>query len=138
MSLDLNYQSLGVKTTGSSTTVPDNNLAKLMYYLDCVFAVILSDDDTDRYTDYHNYDLLSAEEEQVVLGLVALFNPKIMIKLGLFIIDSRFLLSNKDNEFFEITDSRLGIHVNSEVMIGGVYRKVKNVMFCNNYWINQY
>ena len=60
-----------------------------------------------------------------------------MIKLGLFIIDSSLLPSYKDNQFLEITDSRLGIHVNSEVMIGGVYRKIKNVMICNKHWINQ-
>ena len=29
MSFDLNYQRLDVKTTGSTTTVPDNNLDKI-------------------------------------------------------------------------------------------------------------
>ena len=71
-----------------------------MYYLNCVFAVFEHDDDIDKYKDYHNYDLLSSEEEQVVLSLVALFNPKLMIKLGLFIVDSKFLPSYKDNQFF--------------------------------------
>ena len=73
MSLDLNYQSLNIKKTGTSVTVPDNNFAKLMYYLNCVFGVILSEKNNDKYTDYHNYDLFSSEDEQVVLGLVALF-----------------------------------------------------------------
>ena len=50
MSVNLNYQSLDVKPIGRTVTVPDNNLARLMYYLDCVFTVIQFDQNS-RLTD---------------------------------------------------------------------------------------
>ena len=134
MSLTMGYQSLGVKLTGSTTTVPDNDLAKLMYYLDCVFAVIRYDN-ADRFTDYKNYYLLSSGEEQTVLGLAALFNPKLMIQYSLFIVDPDLVPSGSSNQFFEITDSKIGVHVNSEVMIGGVSRKVLKIMTCTEKWL---
>ena len=135
MSLSMGYESLGVRFTGSSTTVPDNRLARLMYYLDCVFAVIQYDG-AERYTDYHNYYLLSSEEEQTVLGLAALFNPKIMSDLSLFLIGSRFVPSG-GNQFYEVTNDKIGFHINSEVMIGGVSRKVLKVMGCTQDWLDR-
>ena len=134
MSLTMGYQSLGVKLTGSTTTVPNDRVAKLMYYLDCVFAVIRYDG-ADRYTDYKNYYLLSKEEEQTVLGLAALFNPKLMIQNSLFIVDPDLVPPGSSNQFFEITDSKIGVHVNSEVVIGGVARKVLKIMTCTEDWL---
>ena len=136
MSLDMNYQSLGVKMTGSSTTVPDNELAKLMYYLDCVFGVIQFDG-AERYTNYQEYYLLTFDEKKTVLYLAGLFNPKIMVDSYLFLVGSRFVPEGKSNQFFDITDSRIGIHVNSEVMIGGVSRRVLKVMGCTESWLNR-
>ena len=40
MSLTLGYESLKIKMTGTKADVPDNDLAILMYYLLCVFAII--------------------------------------------------------------------------------------------------
>ena len=43
MSLDLQAESLDVKLTGRTVYVPENKIAKLMYYLDCVTGVIQYD-----------------------------------------------------------------------------------------------
>ena len=72
MPVNLNYQSLDVKPIGRTVTFPDNNLARLMYYVDCVFTVIHFDQNS-RLTDYQRY-------------LFALFNPKIISGLSLFIV----------------------------------------------------
>ena len=136
MSLTMGYQSLDVKQIGAHTTVPDNNLAKLMYYLSCVFTVIQFED-SYKYTNYSQYYLLSPEDEQTVLALAALFNPKIMIEASLFIIDPRFCPPGYSNEFYEITNDKIGLHINSEVMIGGVSRKVLKMMACKESWLNQ-
>ena len=134
MSVNLNYQSLDVKPIGRTVTVPDNNLARLMYYLDCVFTVIQYDQ-SSRLTDYQNYYLLSKEEEQTVLGLVALFNPKVMSDLSLFIVSRNLVPYGSSNEFYQITDDRIGVHVNSEVVIGGRVVKVLKIMACTEDWI---
>jgi hypothetical protein len=134
MSVSLGYQSLNVKPIGQTVTVPDNSLARLMYYLDCVFTVIQYDQ-SSRLTDYQNYYLLSKEEEQTVLGLVALFNPKVMSDLSLFIVSRNLVPYGSSNEFYQITDDRIGVHVNSEVVIGGRVVKVLKIMACTEDWI---
>ena len=134
MSLNMNYQSLDVKPIGRTVTIPDNRLAKLMYYLDCVFTVIQYDQ-SSRLTDYQIYYLLSKEEEQTVLGLVALFNPKVMSDLSLFIVSRNLVPYGSSNEFYQITDDRIGVHVNSEVVIGGRVVKVLKIMACTEDWI---
>ena len=134
MSVNLKYQSLDIKPIGRKVTVPDNNLAKLMYYLYCVFKVIQYDQ-SSRLTDFQRYYSLSKEEEQTVLGLVALFNPKIMTDLYLFIVAPNLVPSGMTNEFYQITDDRIGVHVNSEVVIGGRVVKVLKIMACTEEWI---
>ena len=137
MSLNMDYQSMEVKGIGRTVTVPDNRLAKLMHYLGCVFKVIKYDQNS-RLTDFQNYYLLSKEEEQAVLGLVALFNPKVMVDLSLFIVSPYLIPHGKANEFYQKTDDRIQVHINSEVVIGGRVIKVLKIMACTEYWINTY
>ena len=40
MALVLNYQSLGIQKSVNSCQVPENKLAKLMYYLECAFSTL--------------------------------------------------------------------------------------------------
>ena len=128
---------MDVKPIGRLVTIPDNRLAKLMYYLDCVCSVIQYDE-ASRLTDYERYYLLSSEEEATVLELVALFNPKIMVDLHLFVVSSNLVPSGMTNEFYQITDDRIGVHVNSEVVIGGRVVKVLKIMACTEAWIYKY
>ena len=108
MSLDYKYNSLKVEATGRSTYVPDNDLAKLMFYLYCVLEVIQYDENT-KLTDYKNYYRLTEQEEKSVYALAALFQPKIFIDAGVFIPDERLVPPNVSNEFYKITDDRIGI-----------------------------
>ena len=136
MSINLNYQSLAIKSTGTQVIVPNTRLARLMYYLDCVLNVIQYAQDT-KYTDYQNYYLLNREDEEVVKGLCILFNPKIMLDLKLFIYEPNLIPPGSSNEFYEITDQRLGLHANSEVVIAGKSIKVLKMMVCDINWIDK-
>ena len=42
------------------------------------------------------------------------------------------------DEFYQITDDRIGVHVNSEVVIGGKVVKVLKIMACTEDWIYRY
>jgi len=137
MSVDLNYQSLDIKAIGTTVTIPAHSLARLMYYLDCVSSVIECDDDS-RLTDYNNYYLLTRQEEQTVLSLVALFNPKIMTSLSLFIVNPDLVPYGSTNEFYQVTDQKIGVHVDSEVIIGGKVIKVLKIMACTQSWLIKY
>ena len=124
----------GVYAFGERTSVPDDDVAKLMYYLSCV-DVVINYNEIDRLTDYENYDLLSVEDMSELFKLVLLFNPKIFVDAGIFILDEYLLPFDMDNQFYEITDERIGLHVNNEILIGGRIVKVLKVMACNESWL---
>ena len=116
MSATLARKNLQIRAFGSKANVPKNPIANLMYYLNCVATVI--DYHDPLLTDYHNYDLLSGEELLAVYQLATLLNPQLFIQAGIFIVDQNLLL-DFSNQFYEITDETIGIHVNSEIIIGG-------------------
>ena len=107
-----------------------------MYYLSCVDTVI-SHENSDRLSDYEHYYRLNKEEEDLLLQLVVAFNPKLFIDAGIFIVDQNLLPYNRDNEFYQTTDERIGVHVNEELVIGGKNVKVLKIMACNSSWLNR-
>ena len=125
---------MGIKAIGQRTSVPDNDLARLMYYLSCVDTVIQYHE-IDRLTDYQNYDSLDVEDITFLLELVILFNPKFLVDKGIFILDESLLPNDLDNQFYQITDERIGIHINNEIMVSGRTVKVLKVMACDEEWI---
>lgn len=129
MSLTLGINKLKVEQVGNTVNVPQNHLAKLMYYLACVFNVIKYDKNK-KLIDYEHYDDLDNDEVETVYKLATLFNPKLFIDAGIFILDGS-LLVDSNNTFFRITDENIGVHVNEEIMIGGKTMKVLNIMACD-------
>ena len=128
------FNNVKIRSIGERTNVPDDDVAKLMYYLSCVDTVI-NYNEMDRLSDYQNYNLLSVDDMAALFKLVLLFNPKIFVDAGIFILDETLLPNDLDNQFFEITDERIGIHVNNEIFIGGRSVKVLKVMACNEDWL---
>ena len=81
MSATVTINNLKIERTGVTTHVPNNDLAKLMYYLSCVFITIQYDN-YNKLSDYQNYTNLNEEEKNLVYALAILFNPKIFISAG--------------------------------------------------------
>ena len=50
------------------------------------------------------------------------------------IINKPELCEDCNNEFYEITDTNLGVHVNSKITIGGVEVKVRKIMTFKGNW----
>ena len=134
---DSKYQKLDTQEGDIKLDIPDHKLAKLMYYLECIFTILESDTEK-RYTNYKNYYLLSKLEEQTVLGLVSTFNPTLMKDLNLIKIEPDFVPIGKEHEFFDISDEIFEGKINSEVVIAEVNRKVLKVMVCKQSWIDKY
>ena len=130
-----NLNRFQVKPIGVTVTVPNDDVARLMYYLSCVGTVIEHDNEDDILTDYENYDLLNVEQLTILFTLVTLFNPKIFINGGVFILDPSLVPEGMDNEFYQITDERINFHFNDELMIGGKTCKILKVMACTNSWL---
>ena len=136
MSATLGVNKVRVETFGTTVTVPNDNIAKLMYYLDCVLLVI-EYDGSNKLTDYQHYYNLNNEEKKAVIQLALLFNPKLFIDSSIFIVSEDLLPDSSDNKFYKITDERIGVHVNQNIMIGGRTVKVLNIMACNTSWLNR-
>ena len=131
-----NFNQVQIRPFGQKTDVPKDDVAKLMYYLSCVDAVI-NYNEIDKLTDYDNYDLLTVEDITELFKLVLLFNPEIFINAGIFIIDESLLPEGMGNQFYEITDERIGLHVDDEILIGGRTVKVLKVMACDEGWLKR-
>ena len=138
MSATLGYSQLKFERIGVKTTVPNNDVAKLMYYLSCVLNVIKYEQQNSKLTDYANYYNLNEEEKDVLLSLVLLFNPAIFLEAKIFLVAPSLLTNNNANDFFKITDERIGIHVSEQIMIGGKSVKVMKIMVCSQSWLEKY
>ena len=108
-----------------------------MYYLNVVMDVIQYKAES-RLRDFNNYFQLSEEEKQAVYKLALLLNPKIFIEAGIFIVDPSWVPQGKINDFLKITDEKIGVHVNEEIIIVGRSIKVLHIMVCKNEWLNRY
>lgn len=135
MSASLGINHFSIERIGVSVEVPKNNLARLMYYLSCIFTVIQYDENK-KISDYTHYDNLNEEEKKTVYALAVLFDPKIFLSANIFVPDNGALTGDYGNDFFKITDERIGVHVNQEIMIGGRSVKVLKIMACKNSWID--
>ena len=134
--IDAKVEKLVIKHKAESI-IPNNKLAKLMYYLHCVSTVIELDI-KERYKSYIQYSIISILEEQTILKLVSTYNIQLMKELNLFRIQPDFVPLDKENEFFEISDERFAGNINTEVVIENEPRKVLKIMVCNQSWIDKY
>ena len=129
-------KNIRIKDSDKFTTIPDNPIAKLMYYLHCVSSVIGIIDPI--LTDYQNYKMLKGEQIVEVYNKAKECSPDILVSHKIFIINPELPNNSLDNEFYEITDETNGIHVDEEITIGGRVVKVNKIMVCNNNWLSVY
>jgi len=65
--------------TTHSVTVPNNDVARLMYYLNCVCTAIdcNNDNDIQRFPNYQNWARLSFEEQHLLFSLCYKLSPEV-------------------------------------------------------------
>ena len=136
MAAVLGRTEIGIKRTGSKCTVPDNPIAKLMYYFNCVCSCIEADSDyaTDRLRDYNNYHRLSDEEEAKLLILCLALSPDKLIGTVFFPINDEDL-DGSSNAFYELSAVNTKLVVAESLLIGGQQKKVQKIMMFKKSWI---
>ena len=107
-----------------------------MYYLSCVDSVI-DYGKMNMLIDYKNYHLQTSTQKEIILKLSRELNPKIFIDAGIFILDEKILLDNYNNQFYKITDEKVGVKLNQEIVVGGKSVKILKIMVCNSNWIKK-
>ena len=124
MEANYTHNNFEIKDDTSVVEVPDDDSAKLMYYLYCV-STVLEYDGLGPFTDYKGYQYMPSEYLNTLIKLALLFDPKLMVAARVFVeVPSLDMI----NRFYEIKDERMDIHVDEEIVIGGVTTRVKEIM----------
>lgn len=125
-----------MKRTGSTTTVPDNAVAKLMYYFDCVCSCVEADIKwlSDRpLASYKNYYRLTNEEEAKLLLLCLALSPDKLIG-SIFFPANDEDLDGSSNEFYELSAVKTSLVVSESLLIGGQQKQVRKIMKFKTSW----
>lgn len=124
----------GLRPTSSRVTVPDNDRARLMYYLNCVFSAIeYNDQDVRKYRNYHNWSLLNNAEQRMVFLLALTLSPDEFD--GKVFFQSDQLCGDCGNKFYEFSQVRHQVLAVQSILVAGQTRHVKQIMTYKMSWM---
>ena len=125
-----------VRMFGETVSVPDADIAKVMYYLDCVCTVIDYDDNNiRRYRNYSNWANMSDEEDKLIFILAATLSPDELEDKVFF--ENAALCPTSANQFYEIGQIKNQLLVVQSIVIGGRQRQVKKIMAYKSGWMQR-
>jgi len=127
---------VGVRRTGVSVVVPDNDVARLMYYLNCVTRGAGLDILPNYLIDYRNYRRLDGRDIDLLLEFAALLSPRELINNIIFRDDEGDITGRAQNEFCEIDIACNVVAVERTVVVAGQVRNISKVMFFKSSWLN--
>jgi hypothetical protein len=133
----LQHNQIGFKDVGKVVTVPGNDTARLMYYLDCACnAVNYTDNNISRYRNYSNWAQLSSEDIRMLIVLCYTLSPDIFDNKVFFHSDA--LCGNMGNKFWEINQVRNQLLVAESIVIAGRSCRVNKIMTYKMSWMTFY
>ncbi|KAJ2913688.1 hypothetical protein MD484_g6726, partial [Candolleomyces efflorescens] len=131
--------SFNVQGFGRSTSVPDDDVARLMYYLNCVTVSLGFDILQDDLVDYQNYHRLNSTRIALVIKSAAELTPDIFIDRILFRDDAGEVVpSGSSNKFVSITSALDLVSIQRDFILGGQVKDVTKVMFFKSSWLNTF
>jgi hypothetical protein len=135
MALAYQREEISVEVTGTVTTVPNNDVARLMYYLNCVCTVIdcNRDPDIQRFTNYRNWSYLNVSEQAELLVACYTFSPDVFDDRVFFHSDE--LCGDSSNEFYRINQVRHQLLAAESIVIAGQVREVNQIMTYKMSWM---
>jgi hypothetical protein len=126
---------LGFKDTSVyNVTVPNNDVARLMYYFSSVcYCIDYNDSDISRYRNFQNWSSLSYNEIRVLLALCLTISPDVLDDKVFFNSDS--LCGNSPNKFLEITQVSHQLMAVQSIIIAGRRCQVNKIMTYKVSWM---
>ncbi len=111
-----------------SANVPNNDVARLMYYLNCVcFAIDCNNDNgIQRFTNYQNWARLSFEEQCLLFALCYTLSPDVFEYKVFFNCEEHCV--QFENEFYKIGQVRHQRVAAESIIIAGRTRRVNKIM----------
>ena len=127
---------ISVKDTTIQTTIPNDPIAKLMYYFHCVTRCVeLEDSDFDRLKDYKNYTRLTSDEKAKVLALCLALSPDKLIGT---IFHPSSDCGSFSNKFLELSSVKTNLLVTDSLVVGGHSKKIRKIMMFEKRWMESY
>ena len=127
----------GFRQTPVSATIPNNDVARLMYYLDVVCNTIdYNDADVSRFRNYNNWWSLSFNDIRVLLVLCLTISPDILDNKVFFQSDA--LCGDSSNKFYEISQVSHQLLAVESIVIAGRRCNVKKIMTYRMSWMRDF
>jgi hypothetical protein len=135
MALVFQRNEISLECTSSSVTVPNNDVARLMYYLNCVCTAIdcNRDPEIQRFTNYNNWHYLSIDEQRQLHALCYTFSPDVFNNRVFFHSDE--LCGSSSNKFYRISQVRHQLVAAESIVIAGQVREVNEIMTYTMTWM---
>ena len=131
--------SVNVTNTGVSVMVPDDDIARVMYYLNCVTVSLGLDILQDDLVDFRNYAWLSPMRIALVLKTALEFGPDEFIDKLIFRDDDGEIVNGSSgNEFCDISIACGLVSLQQDVVIAGKVQNVTKVMFFKSSWLETF
>ena len=126
----------GFKDTSTTASVPNNDVARLMYYFDCVCTAIkYNDSDVSRYRNYANYASLTYNEIRTLLVLCLTLSPDEFDDKVFFHSDA--LCRGDGNKFYEISQVSHQLLAVQSIVIAGRRCNVTKIMTYTMSWMQR-
>lgn len=127
-----------VRYTGVTVQVPDNDIARLMYYLKCVCTAIDFDQNATirHFTAYECWISLSVADQRVLLELCSELSPNALE--GKIFFCNELLSGDSLNDFLEISQVRQQLLAADSIVIAGRTCQVSKIMVYKMRWMRQY
>ncbi|CAF3974130.1 unnamed protein product [Rotaria sp. Silwood1] len=133
----LEKREIEFRDTTVRANVPNNDVAKMMYYLNCVcYCIEYDDNDIRRFTNYANWASLSNEEDRLVFLLALTLSPDLFI--GKVFFPSDELSRDMLGRFYEIGQVRHQLMVVPSLVIAGRTRQVNRILAYKQAWLQLY
>lgn len=129
---------VGVNEFGRDVEVPENPIAKLMYYFDSIcYAMDMnraaSPDKIKKLRNYSQYRQLSEEDRDLLLLLCVRFSPDELINKCLFLDEE--MCGNDMNKFYKLGAVHHRFVITEEIVIGGQVTRVMKILCFRKIWL---
>lgn len=129
---------LNFKKTGTTATVPDTDLAKVMYYLKSVTKGCGLDVIQDDLVDFRRHFALSRQRADLVFVAAIKYSPDELIDKVLFQDEAGELCGTKLNDFFDVENVTTFVAARSVVLIAGQQTRLSKIMVFKKEWMMKY
>ena len=132
----LSSLSLNMTDCSVTTSVANDDIARLMYYLHCVTVGVGLDILQDDLIHHQNYCSLSPTRIALVIQTAADLSPDIFVDKLIFRDDDHKVLERGErNKFVRISACDI-VSLQSNIFLMGKVRNVTQVMFFNSSWLD--